>query len=492
MILLGLSFSHFHVPIALREKIHFDEDAIANAYARFRCGDDTPVETLELAILSTCNRTEFYLLCDADPAESHRVSDAIFDDVLNFIAESRNVTVDELRSHARCYHGPEVVEHMCRVASGLESSVLGEPQILGQVGDMLRLSLAINSIGAVLNKLIQVAIRAGRRARTETEINVNSLNISSVAVNMVERDLGGVAGKTVLVLGAGEMAELALKQLQALGAGSVIVVNRTLARAKELAGRFAGEAYVFEHLFQLMPQADVLISSTGAPHTLITRSIIEMAMMHRSDRPLAIIDIAIPRDVELEVGQVAGVTRCDLDDLQTAAGERAALREQQVPLVESIIRAEVDQYLCWFRSIGVESTVVALRKKAEAIRQDELKRLQAILPPLDEKSWAMVEKFSKSLSNKLLHDPTTRLRDLHGSRHAVDYAEAIRVLYSLDADPSQPQSPAVSQATAEQATAGEQTTGELTAGGEESSVGVPGPPKLGQLRSQSSNAKADS
>ena len=485
MILLGLSFSHFRVPIALREKIHFDEDSIANAYARFRCGDDTPVEILELAILSTCNRTEFFLLCDADPTHADPVSEAVFSDVLEFIADSRNLTASELRTHGRCYFGPEAVEHLMRVASGLESSVLGEPQILGQVGDMLRLSLAINSIGAVLSKLIQVAIRAGRRARHETEINVNSLNISSVAVNTVERDLGGLNGKTVVVLGAGEMAELALKQLHENGAGSVVVVNRTLARATELAKRFGGEAHVYEHLSQLLPRADVLISSTGAPHTLITRPMIELAMLNRSERPLAIIDIAIPRDVDLEVGTLPLVTRCDLDDLQMATGERAALREQQVPKVEAIIREEMDQYLKWFRSIGVESTVVALRKKAEDIRREELERLRSILPTMDVASWSVVEKFSRSLTNKLLHDPTVRLRELHGSRHAVDYAEAIRVLHDLSSD----EDDAISGD-------GDVVIGlptSMARGGDgPSSMGVPNGTHLGGQRQGTSDAKAKS
>ncbi len=459
MLLIGLSFSHVHVPIAIREKIFFDEDSIANAYARFRCGDQKPENIIEIAILSTCNRTEFYLVCDdssngaseresisangeadllgaslvnahGDPLEEAVVRDVI-ESVLAFIAESREMDAHVLRNHMRCYFGADVVEYLARVACGLESSVLGEPQILGQVGDTMRLGLGMNAVGAVLTKLFQTSIRAGRRARHETEINTNSLNVATVAVNSVEKALGSLASKTVVVLGAGEMAELALQQLRKKGVGEIHVVNRTIQRASEVADRYAGHAHVFEQITKLLPQADILVASTGAPHTLITKTMIDYAMLGRSDRSLFIIDIAIPRDVEITVQEIANVHRCDLDDLHMVTGELADLRKREIPRVEQIVRDEIDLFLRWYRGVGVESTLIALRKSAERTRGMELERLRHLLPHVDEKTWSVFERFSRSIVNKLLHEPTHRLRDLHGTRHAVDYAESIRVLFDL-------------------------------------------------------------
>jgi glutamyl-tRNA reductase len=440
MLLIGLSFSHVNVPISIREKIFFDEDSIANAYARFRCGDQKPEHIIEIAILSTCNRTEFYLVCgDCSNSVSERelapdngalVRDMV-ESVLAFISESREMDVHVLRNHMRCYFGADVVEYLGRVACGLESLVLGEPQILGQVGDTMRLGLAMNAVGPVLTKLFQTSIRAGRRARHETEINTNSLNVATLAVNSVEKISGSLANKTVVVLGAGEMAELALQQLRKKGVGEIHVVNRTIQRASEVADRYAGRAHVFEQISRLLPEADILLSSTGAPHTLITKTMIEYAMMGRADRSLFIIDIAIPRDVEITVQEIANVHRFDLDDLHVVAGELADLRRREIPSVEKILRDEIDLFLRWYRGVGVESTLIAWRKSAERTRELELERLRHLLPDVDDRIWSVVERFSCSIVNKLLHEPTKRLRDLHGTRHALDYAESIRVLFDL-------------------------------------------------------------
>ena len=430
MSLICLSYAHQHTSIGFREQVYFDADSAANACARFRCGNRDVSSLLEFALLSTCNRTEIYGFFKSEGSAA--AMEQVQTELLDFVGQSRDVDREQLRALAQWKIGPEVAQHLSRVSCGLESLVLGEPQILGQVGDSMQLGLIMNSSGTVLTNLFRTAIRAGRRARTETQINHHSMNISTVAVNTAERQLGSLKDKTVVVLGAGEMAELALAQLKKKGVTDFRVVNRTIARAAELASQYDGQACVFEQISHLLPEADILLTSTGAPHTLITSEMITFAMQARPNRPMTILDIAVPRDVETSVEDVANVTRCDIDDLQMVAAQSASLRQKQVPAVEQIVQLETDRFLTWFRGIGAEDTIIRLRQKADEIRANELARLANMLPSLDERTWQVLERFADSLVNKLLHDPTTKLRELEGTRDALDHGEAMRQLFRLD------------------------------------------------------------
>ncbi|MDG2012479.1 MAG: glutamyl-tRNA reductase [Pirellulaceae bacterium] len=430
MSLICLSYAHQHTSIGFREQVYFDADSAANACARFRCGNREASSLLEFVLLSTCNRTEIYGFSRA--GDSIQAIEQVKSELLDFVKQSRQVDREQLVALAEWKVGPEVAQHLTRVSCGLESLVLGEPQILGQVGDAMQLGLIMNSSGTVLTNLFQAAIRAGRRARTETQINHHSMNISTVAVNTAERQLGSLKDKTVVVLGAGEMAELALAQLKKKGVSDFRIVNRTIARAAELANEYDGQACVFEQISHLLPKADILITSTGAPHTLITSEMITFAMQARASRPMTILDIAVPRDVETSVENVANVTRCDIDDLQMAAAQSASLRQKQVPAVEQIVQMEMDRFLAWFRGIGAEDTIIRLRQKADEIRSHELSRLANMLPNLDDEAWHILERFADSLVNKILHDPTTKLRELEGTRDALDHGEAIRQLFCLE------------------------------------------------------------
>ena len=435
--LVCFGLSHRHVPIAIRERVYFDSDSIANACARFRCGTDRLSNLLEFILLSTCNRTEVYAFTTEENPLA--IGDAVKREILEFVAQAREISVDELSRWGRWVESPDVPAHLCRVACGLESLVLGEPQILGQVGDAMRMALAMNSAGSVLSKMFQTAIRAGRRARLETQIGQHSMNISTVAVNTAESELGSLQGKNVVVLGAGEMADLALRQLRDKGAEKILVVNRTLEKAKELSARHDGQPFVFEQITRLLPEADVLITSTGAPHTLIDREMMAYTIGRRPERKLVILDIAVPRDVDPQVDSIPGVVRCDIDHLHISSGHSAAIRESQVPDVESIVDREVHAYLNWLRSVGVESIVAGLRQKAEDIRQKELQRLAQLLPKQSDESWKAIEGFAKSLVNKLLHYPTVGLREQHGTRGAIDYAEAMRQLFRLEMEYGEPE-----------------------------------------------------
>ena len=437
MSLICNTYSHRNVPIAFREKVHFDRNSVANACLRFRCVTETPSSFVELSILSTCNRTEIFAYLKKDVSVAHAKAE-----LLAFIQEARPVTHEELAEFGRWHQGPDAVEHLSRVACGLESLVLGEPQVLGQVGDAMRMGLIMNSAGPVLTRLFQSAIRCGRRARNETQINNHSLNIATVAVNTAKHRLESLNDRCVVVLGAGEMADLAVTQMRKLGATDIHVVNRTVEKANELALKHDGKAYVYEQIDNLLPKADVLISSTGAPHTLITREMIQTAMQLRPQKKLVILDIAVPRDVEQSAAELENVDLCDIDDLSITTGKSIKLRQEEIPKVEKIVAHEVDHYLSWFRTIGIESTVVSLRQKADEIRVNELGRLAKLLPNMDIDSWETLRKFSESLVNKILHDPTTMLREVQGTRAAIDHGEAVRQLFRLqtefDADPELP------------------------------------------------------
>lgn len=433
MELFCLSFAHQRVPLAWRERLHFDETSRAAACARFRCGDARPRGVHELLILSTCNRIELYGVGQARTATE---SAATRGAVLQFLSESRGLTVEPLAEMAEWMTGRAAATHAARVACGLESQVLGEAQILGQVGDALRLALVMNAAGTVLTRLFTGAIRAGRQARERTGINRHATSLSSIAVDQAVQALGSLAGRTVVVLGAGEMAELALARLVRCGVSSAIVVNRTLAAAQSLADKYAAEAVVYDQLVPVLHRADVLIASTGAPHTVIERPLMEEVMAGRPRRPLVVFDLAVPRDCDPAMRHIDRVFLWDLDDLMHRSQQTLDWRAKEIDAVDAIIAAEVHDFLAWRRSIDVERLIGRWRRQVESLRRSELERLQRLLPEIDDAAWQSIVRFSESLVNKLAHQPTSTLRDWDGTRQGIEFAEALRQLFQLDPAPA--------------------------------------------------------
>lgn len=429
MELYCLSFSHHRLPLDIRARLHFDETSLAAASARFRCGDSPPRFLQELVIVSTCNRVELYVVVPWKAPEA-----AVREELVRFLGESRDLALETWIEFAVFYRGHDVAVHAARVASGLESQVLGEAQILGQMGDALRLSLVLNSAGAVLSKLFLGAVRAGRMARESTQINHNLTSISTIAVDKAIEVVGPLRDKSIVVLGAGEMAELALSHVIRRGGNRVTVVNRTIAKAQTIAERYGAQTAVLDRLTSILPDADVVITSTGAPHTILDRAIIEKAMSQRPERRLVLLDIAIPRDCAPNVCEIPGVMLWDLDSLHSISQQSFALRAQEIPKVEQIIEQEMGHFAEWRQSIDANRLIARWRWQLDQIRDTELKRLLTILPDLDERTQDAVMKFSHSLVNKLLHRPTDNLRQLDGSRQGVDYAEAVRQLFELDQD----------------------------------------------------------
>jgi glutamyl-tRNA reductase len=326
----------------------------------------------------------------------------------------------------------DATTHLLRVSAGLDSQVLGEPQILGQVTDAFSTARRHGTAGKILSRLFQTAIRAGKRTRTETQIGHNPGSIASVAVNLISRNIPNLKSVRVLVIGAGEMAELAVEALRKRGVTDFTVANRTAAGATTLAERWNGTAAALESLPDLLDKTDVVITSTGAPHTIISRSQVESALANRPERPLVLMDIAMPRDVEPGVEDLPNVKRFDLDSLTADLETSLARREAEIPAVEAILAEEAADYREYLATLDVVPIIVEMRRQADAIRAAELDKTLRRMPELTPEALDQLDLLTRSIVKKILHQPTVRLRKVAGSSDAADDAGAARRLFGLD------------------------------------------------------------
>lgn len=418
-----LGLNHQTASIALREKLAFTPHRLEASLARLGCGNQVGYQSLqELVILSTCNRVELYAV----------TTHSSFDVLEAFLAEIQNIPIPEFSSHIYRLQNDEAVGHLLAVAAGLDSVVLGEPQILGQVTEAYSVAGRHGTAGKILSRLFQSAIHTGKRARTETSIAHNPASISSVAVNRISETVSQLSQAQVMVLGAGEMAELAVEALRKRGAGRIVVVNRTVQRAQELARRWDGQAAALEMLLELLPQMDIVITSTGAPHTIIQASMVEKAMQLRPDRPMVFMDIAVPRDVDPEVGAIPAVSLYDMDTLAAQLEHSLSQREAEIPQVKEILVEELSSFQEYLATLDVIPLIVELRQQANDIRQAELEKVIRRMPDLPSDAQAHIEILTKSIVNKILHSPTARLREEANGPNAIDYADIARGLFGLD------------------------------------------------------------
>lgn len=403
--------SHHQTPVELRERFAFSREELVPALTRLR-----PL-LRSAAILSTCNRTELYVASEAPLGRESAIA---------ALSAARGEPRPE---GVRFFHLRDgaAVQHLFRVAAGVDSLVIGESEILGQVREAFSAATAAGSGNAVLARLFHTALRVGRRARAETRIGAHGLSVSALAVSLSRKLLGDLRRKTVLVVGAGEAGQRSAAALVQNGVGRLLVTTRRSGLAAEIAGQLSGIALPFEELARALVEADVVISSTAAPEPIIGVEAVTAAMTARPGRPLLIVDIAVPRDVEAGVRQVQGVHLYDIDDLQAAAEANLEARRREVAAVEEIVGAEAVRFQAWLRGLRVSPTIAALRRRAEQTRTAELERTLARLTHLSEGDRKRIEAMSKALVNRLLHDPMTRLRDGAGERHL----EAVRDLFRL-------------------------------------------------------------
>ncbi len=419
-----LGLNHTTAEVELREKLTFNENSIKAALARLGCGGGIqPDAVSEMVILSTCNRVEIYAIAP----------NIGFDALEDFLADVRGVPRSQFKDHLYRLADQDAVAHLLHVAAGLDSLVLGEPQILGQVMQAFELSRGQNATGPILSRLFQSALRAGKRARTETAIGHNPSSISSVAVCLAEKVVLHLPHARVLVVGAGEVAELAVEALCKRGVKEIQVVNRTLERAKLLADRWGGSASTFEKLPEVLTWADIMITSTGAPHTIIHPELVSEIMAKRSGRALAIIDIAVPRDVDPEVSKIPYVSVHDIDTLEEHLEHSLARREEEVPHVEAILAEVLTEFEEYLAMLDVIPLIAEMHQRAEAIRQNELEKTLRRLPELSEAEREHLTLLTQALVKKILHAPITQLRSAAGGPQVVEYATAARKLFDLEA-----------------------------------------------------------
>lgn len=416
--LLVVGVSHRTAPLEVREALAFPKERMAEALERLRreAGLD------EALILSTCNRVEVYAR-----AADHGAAQA----VPAFLAGYHGRPLADLQPHLYVLEDEQAVRHVFRVAASLDSMVLGEPQILGQVKEAYELASQAGSLGSALNALRNRSLQAAKRARSETGIGQNAVSVSYVAVELAKKIFGDLRGKHVLLVGAGKMSALAAKHLVRGGALATVVGGRTLARAEELAAALGGRAVPLELLKDEMAKADIVISGTGAPGLVIQRSDAEHARKARGRRPLFLIDIAVPRDIDPDVAKLSGVFLYDLDDLKAVAEANLRERQKEASAAESLVEDEIREFLAWQRSLDVVPLLVELRRRGDEIRKAELEKVRARLGSLSPEQQQAIESATTAMVNKLLHAPTVQLKELSQNGASPEAAALARRLLGL-------------------------------------------------------------
>jgi glutamyl-tRNA reductase len=429
IILVGLN--HRTAPLELREKLALSVSALPSAFAAWRVQIGTRVNHQqpsaiinEVVILSTCNRLEVY--ASADDANAG----VLF--IKKFLANLQNVSSAELMGHLYNYSGDAAIQHLMRVACGLDSMILGETQILGQVTQAFEDSRKAGMTGAILSHLFAQAIHAGKRARTETPISRYTTSVSHAAALLMMQKLNHRSAAHVLLIGAGEIAALAAQALKRFDIRNMMFVNRTYERAEVMANEYGGSARNWFQLQEALIWADAVICATGAPHIVIDRHIVETALQQREGRPLVFVDIAVPRDVEDNVGELSSVQVYDIDDLQSVVDAHVELRKAAVPPVETIIQQEMAQFAEWYHSRQVTPVIKTLREWAQNIADDELAQTLNRLSDADERTREIVSRMAHRLVNRLLHEPTARLRIQATEGNGYGYAHAVRELFALN------------------------------------------------------------
>jgi glutamyl-tRNA reductase len=428
--LLALGISHKTAPVALRERVAFTESE-ATEFARQAAAT---AEVREAVVISTCNRTEIYLVVgDAVRAES---------DVLGLLAGRAAIRPTELAEAIYSPRNCDAARQLYRVTAGLESMIVGEAEIQGQVKRAHEAAMRAGLTGPLSNRLFAAALSTGKRVRTETSIGSSRVSIPSVAVDLALSKLGGLEDRHVVVLGAGETSELTARALAEQGAGTFFVANRHADRALSLAQRFGGTVVGLDGLPEQLLRADIVLCSTSSPHPIVGCEELEQVMRERRERPLLLIDIAVPRDVEAACGELQGVSLYDIDDLQAVVARNLSMRAEEAPRAQEIVEEEIHRFARWLGQLETLPTVTALREHGNELVEQVLAENSGRWESASPRDLARIEAVARAVMSRLLHEPTIRLRSFSDERgHAS--LELVRELFGLRDDaPTQEQPPA--------------------------------------------------
>lgn len=417
-----IGVNHNSAPVEVRERLAIPEAQLPEAIRTLvqQPGVD------EGMVLSTCNRMEL-LACSNSGS-----------DLRGFLSLYFGMNADSLNSHIYEFRQHEVVRHVFRVASSLDSMVVGEPQILGQVKEAYAIARGLGAVHSALDVLLSRAFAVAKRVRNETAIGSSSVSISSVAVQLAEKIFGSLSGTTVYVVGAGKMAELATRRLMASGIGSIFFSNRTHERAVQLAEVFGGEAVPFDQLHGTADRADIVLTSTGAGEFLFRKEHGERFLSRRRNRPMFFIDISVPRNVDPEMNRLDGMFVYDIDDLQSVAAGNTAERKKEAERAERIIDLEVERFASRMKSLAVVPTILSLQEQCETIRQAEMDRIRGKLGKLSPEQEAAIEAMTRGIVNKLLHTPITTLKSSASEPEAATIHDIIRRIFNLNNNSGKP------------------------------------------------------
>ena len=410
-----VGISHKTAPVEIRERLAFNSEALRSALTAL-VGRQ---EITEAIILSTCNRVEVV----AESPDDRLIRE--------FLCEFHQIPHDSVSQHFYSFRNADAIRHVFRVAASLDSMMIGEPQILGQVKEAYRIAADAGTVGMHLSALMNRAFAVAKKVRSETGISQSAVSISYAAVELARKIFGDLAGKTVMIIGASKMGELAAKHLKRAGVSSVLVTNRTFERAVELAKVFAGAAVPFEHFTDHMDRADIVISSTGAPHFIIGRSLAEQIIYRRKNKPMFFIDIAVPRDIDPTVNEIGNAFVYDIDDLQQVIDANLKERMKEASRAEEIVDSEVQAFCLKMQSREVVPTIVQLRDTLERLRRDEIERNRRHLRDLSPEQQAAVDQITKSIVNKILHSPIEQLKEMAHNPQGPDFADLIRKIFNI-------------------------------------------------------------
>ena len=415
--LVGLS--HKTAPVEVREKLAIPESALPEALGALRRHDGVR----EGLILSTCNRVEVF-------ARGESSNDLALS-LPAFLADYHRLPLAGLHKYFYHYREREAIRHIFRVASSLDSMVVGEPQILGQVKSAYAAARAAGLASGLMDEVMARAFGVAKKIRSETGIAQMAVSISHAAVELARKIFGSLAGKTILLIGAGKMSELAARHLLRCGAASLLITNRRLERATELAAAFQGQAVPFEQLFDYVPRADIIISSTGASHFIVRKEDGARILARRRNRPMFFIDIAVPRDIDPELNKLDNIFLYDVDDLQNVIEANLVERRRAAERGEQILELEVDRFLARLKTLQVVPTIVSLQARLEEIRRQEVERLRLKLGPLSAEQEQALEALTRGIINKVLHDPMTQLKSLAQEPDGLKIVEIVRRMFNL-------------------------------------------------------------